>query len=244
MRIDLGSLVFNDAADVNGVNWYVTAMEGWDAPNIRQSFAAPASQHGAVALESMLDTRSLVLRGIVKAPTEETFWGAYNYLSGLPSLWVPIPLVVHESTPKQSNVIRGGLVRQNLVGVRAFEFEIPLIAQDPRKYATADTEVVIDPGSSATLTNNGQFATNPVVEVVSSGTVILTNTTTGQQIATASLPSGAVIDFHRHSIVSGGLNLYSTLVPASMWWSLQPGANNISNSGSAQVRVTYRHAWI
>lgn len=245
MRIDIAGLQFNmDAPDEDGTYWYITEMEGWDSPNLRQSFGAPASQHGAVVLESLLDSRAITVRGIIKAITVEHFWTAYNLLSNLVPLWTPADFVVYEHQPKRAGVIRGGPIRLTWQFGTSCQFEIPMIAPDPRKYATGDTEQAIAADQTVVVTNTGTAATPLVVTVTAAGTVELVNQTTGQRLATSTLGLGSVIDFKARTITtSGGANAYGALDPTSTWWSLAPGDNSILNSGTAAVQVTYRNTW-
>lgn len=249
MRIDLGDLSFNTlVADGNGTHWIIThpdGLEGWDSPSLRQSFQDPAIKHGTVLTESLLGSRSLILRGIVKAPSEAAYWVAYNDLLGqVNNLITDIDLVVHEPTPKQMGVLRGGQPRVRPIGVGAFDFEVPLLARDPLKYSTTEQQVAVGASSTVTCTNAGNFTTGPRVTTTSSGTVVLQNNRTGQRITTESLPSGTVLDFAARTVYTGSTNRYTSLTPDSVWWELQPGANNIQNTGSASVSVVYRAAWL
>ena len=139
MRLTLNGLDFNtNTADANGALWYITEMEGWDSPALRQSFGTATSRHGEVLLESMMSSRAVILRGVCKAVSESAFWVAYNDLLGLTNnLVVNADLVVYETTAKKIGVIRGGNVKITFVGVGAFTFEIPLTANDPLKYSVA-----------------------------------------------------------------------------------------------------------
>lgn len=249
IRVDLGSQAFNtQVADANGSLYYVTEIDGWDSPAQRQSFQGPASRHGSVILESLLDQRAVTLKGIVKATSETAFWISYNYMLGLVNnLYAPILLKMLENpTTKRLSVIRGGAVRQTFVGVGSFEFEIPLIAIDPLKYNDTATTTALAAAGTVALTNTGTFGTYPVVTLTAAGTVVLNNTTYAQTLTTGtdSLPSGTVVDFSARTVLSGSSNLYTTLDAGSVFWALQPGSNTITNTGTAPVSVTYRDAWI
>lgn len=249
MRIDLHGLPFNDEIpNTNGSLWYVTGMEGWDSPDLRQSFQDPTSRHGSVMTESMLGSRAVVLEGVVKSPNETAFWAAYNRLNGLTNnLFQPRFLKVYEvPTPKQVAYIRGGAVRMSMIGMSSFTFEVPLICPDPLKYASAPLTVSLLAGATATITGEGSFEAYPVVTMSAAGTFALENVTTGQRTTTGTnvLPSGTVIDFKKRTVMSGAVNLYTALQPSSVWWALQPGPNQITNFGGTAVSVQYQDAWI
>lgn len=137
--VTLNSQTFNTGtADGNGSLWFVTDLEGWDSPPLRQSFGNPTSRHGSVILESMLDHRPLTMIGVCKATTEAFMWTAYNSLTGdINALVTPVDLIVYESVPKKVSVVRGGQIRLNTLSMMIFSFEIPLIAPDPLKYSVA-----------------------------------------------------------------------------------------------------------
>lgn len=137
--VTLNSQTFNTGiADSNGAQWFVTELDGWDSPGLRQSFGQPTSRHGVVVLESLLDQRALTLTGICNAGCEGDMWTAYNSLIGdINNLVTPVDLIVYETTPKRIGVIRGGKIRLHHETMLIFTFEIPLIAPDPLKYSVA-----------------------------------------------------------------------------------------------------------
>lgn len=252
MRIDLGDQSFNTGVpDVNGAIHMVTGMEGWDSPTMRQSTAAPTGQHGTVLTESLLEQRSVVLAGVVKAPSESVFWLAYNGLLGLSNnLVFPKRLTVHESSPKFVEVIRGGQPRQAFIGVGSFSFEIPLLAVDPLKYTVTPKVVPVAAGATVTVQNDGNFITFARLRLTSSGTVKITNRTQASNATLFTRPDYAltidsIIDMKRKTAQhSGGDNRYGHIDMAAVWWSLQPGANEIVNAGTAGIEMTYHDAWI
>lgn len=248
MRIDLYELVFNTLVpDANGVHWMVTEMEGWDSPNFRYSAQGPSSRHGAVVLEHLMDQRVLLLRGVVKAPSEDQFWTAYNKMLGqINNLLEPRVLKVYESTPKEAYVIRGGPPRLAFNGVGSFAFEVGLTALDPLKYTSL--------AKTGTLTNNillnnaGTFSTRPVITTTSVGTVILDNLADPDldifSTGSNDLPSGTVIDFQKRTVTNGSSSYFQSLAPSSVFWALLPGNNQIRSTGTAGLSYSFRDAWI
>lgn len=113
-------------------------------------------------------------------------------------------------------------------------------------------------GSSATVNavNAGNFP-SPIVARVSGPITspVLTNTTTGESlyIDNVTLIAGEYIDvdmLNRTVTKNDGANLYANVrFPNSVWWLLQPGANNVAlgsstSSGSSGVTISYRHVWV
>lgn len=136
MRIDLGTLVFNtNVADAQGTFWYVTELEGWAGTSLRQTFVQPTGQNYEVLAESLKGQRPLVIRGLVKATSEANFWTAWNSMATyVEDLLAAVAFKVYEgATTRQVSVVRSGELRQRIVGVNAFEFEIPLTAPNPAK---------------------------------------------------------------------------------------------------------------
>lgn len=118
------------------------------------------------------------------------------------------------------------------------------------------TTTVIDDGSSAALTNNGNADFSPVMQVAGPVTVFLiTDEATGQTISYDGTRPGAVaigsghyaeIDFFQGSIFldGDGADLVAGLDPTvTDLFTLAPGAQTISVTG-ADVTVLYNDAWV
>lgn len=243
MRVDIGALVLNTGTpDAIGSQWYLTGLEGWDAPAQRLSTGEATSKHGGILLESMYGPRAITVRGLCKADTEAHYWDSYNYLLGLisnPSTQVAFS-VFELPTTKRVSVIRGGQPKIDLgAGISTFTFEVPLLALDPLKYGTTLHTV-----TAGTITNAGTAESFPVATLTAGGNLSLTNSTYGRTVSTVtSLASGAVADFGRRTVYEGSVNRYQYVNPASVWWGLLPGANTVSNGGAA-ANIAYYDAWI
>lgn len=246
LRFDLNEHEFlNDGApDEDGITWLVTGIDGWDSPDLRQASVEPTSRHGSRLSQSMLAPRALVLKGLCKATTESQYWAARDFLNGLMNnLWYERELTVHEATIKTINVIRAGAVRMSepgKPGINTFEWEMPLLAQDPLKYGAAVT-TAIPAGATRTLTNVGNFPTEKIT-VTTSGTVILT--ANAKSLRAAGVPSSTVFDMYDRTILKAGVSHFDKLSSISEWFDLQPGANSVVNGGSASASVTFRPAWL
>ena len=242
--ITLGPIEMNTGTPDSDVSlWYVDGMEGWDSPALRQSTLDPTSRHGTVVTEALLGARSVVLSGVCKAAGEEGLWNSYNRLLGVTAgLAVEFDLVVGENVPKRLGVVRGGNPRIDIQPGH-FKFEVPLLAQDPLKYAVDPTTETVPTSGSVALTNVGTFSTLP--QITTSGDVEVENFTTALTLRT-SLPvsSGTTFDARTRTAFAGTDDQYSKLSPTSVWWSLLPGANEIRNHGSDDVDIIFHSAWI
>jgi phage-related protein len=184
----------------------------------------------------------LIVGGTVKAPNDTAFWQAYGKLSLISNnLFTTRDMTVVEvPTTKRVSFVRGGKVRKEIKPGRV-DFEIPLLAPDPRKYNdTEDTAAL-----AGTITNEGDFETHPTLTLTAGGDYTITNTTqgAGASLVIVGAPVGAVVDMKLRTVLLGAVDYYSTVQPQSIWWTLLPGANIITKSGGA-ASITWRDAWI
>lgn len=256
--VTLGSdITFNNGvADGNGTLWYLQDIEGWDSPTLRQELLNPVSRHGAYLAQSLFDTRPVILRGIAKTTSEANYWASYNnLLSATSNLLTTKTLQVAENGgggTKYVNVVRGGAPRIMMTGQYVFEFEIPLLAMDPFKYApvAANSLAVAAGAQSPSLVNAGNFESwDLVFTITTAGTLVLSNpTVSGSAVlnfGTNSLAIGTVIDFKKRTVLSStGVNLYNYLASTSVWWPLLSGTNSTTKSGTAAGTYTYRSAYL
>jgi hypothetical protein len=251
MIVELDGLVFNDdIPDPDGTLWYVTGLEGWDSPGLRQSVVAPTSRHGGVVAVALLDARALVLKGIVKATSTPNFWKAWHGLQGQTNNIYDTKTfrVTEGAVERESGVVRAGNLRYEMLGMNAFQFELPLTAPDPLKYDPNPVETTLAAGATVTLTNNGSFVTERVTLTASAnGHVNVVNNEFGDRgvVTNQEVPAATTFDALTRDVRSPeGRNLYGNLSPMSSWWGLQPGENSIKNWGTETVYVTHYHAWL
>lgn len=145
MRYELGGIIFDPDAgpDANGIEWIISELDGWDSPELRQNLLNPTTIHGQVIGESLYGGRAMTATGWICVPNEASFWTARNTLAAATNLVsTEGTLIVRETPPKKCQVRRAGKLRmRNHDDVYVVEFEIPLIAPDPRKYALDNTVV-------------------------------------------------------------------------------------------------------
>lgn len=169
--VQLGSRVFGTQA--NGDRHIVETVEGWwGGPEVRQSTLSPSGEHGDVITESYYRGRRITLKGKSEPGPGRTGFDAAQFLedgsdliAGAAYLRVNEP--VSAGGPKRAKVRKAGRSRMD-VRVNRAEWEIPLIAPDPRKYSlTLQEETVeieaggIDTTSDMTVLNTGNAPTYP-----------------------------------------------------------------------------------
>lgn len=248
MIVTLNGLTLNDdIPDGSGVLWYLTGLEGWDSPDIKSASVDPTSRHGSVIAKGLLAARALTLTGLCKSPTLNEHYASLQRLQGyVAQTVVPFPMTGAEDVVRGLDVVRAGRVRTAPAGLRAFTFDIPLIAPDPLKYAVTPVVTVINAGATVALTNAGNFTSERyTVTADADGVVSLSNSAYGEgRLVTADVvASGTVFDALDRTVTSGGRPIQA-LSPHAVWPGLVPGSNSITNHGTAAVSITHRSVWL
>lgn len=244
VQVDLDALTFNTGHDADGVRWFAGEVGGWEGPSSDQALMGMSSQGGTALGRSMLGARSLVLDGMVVAPTTELHWAAYNtLLATVNNLVTPRWLTVHEPTPKRVGYIRRDKPSVKMSDGLSFTFQVVLVATDPRKYATTPTTVTIPAGGSALVTGLGNYSSPATV--VTGGTVNLLNQETGHRLSTSTnVPAGTIFDGSARTARAGAVDVFTALAPGFEWATVIPGGQTFTNSGSQSAELTFSDAWI
>lgn len=133
-----------------------------------------------------------------------------------------------------------------------------LKANDPRSYSMAqvtDTLTIANTTNSitATLVNNGDTATSPIVTMP--GPCInpqIGNANDGgkvfKMLITLTGADTLIIDFRQRTILKNGLDVGNSMALDSQWWKLQPGNNVITygrndSSAASAGTVAHRDGW-
>lgn len=248
--VTLGTVTIDGSTvDANGATWHLSEIDGWDSPDLRSTLL-DLPGHDREALGPLLHRgRALSLRGKCQTPTDAAFWASRTKLAGATLLTGSTgTLTVAETTTKKITVSRAGRVLMKpLGGLRGFEFEIPLIAPDPRILANTGSSITA-PG---TATNNGNFKAAWVLTVTGSaaGPIVLTRTAPGATktiSVTTSVPAAQllVIDSRARSVVLNGVNRYDLVTGTPEWFDLEPGANTIGYSGGGTFSLAWNDSWM
>lgn len=257
-QVTVGSITFNNnSADSNGTKWWLTDVEGWDAPPVRQSVVDVSTRHFGSMAESLLAPRPLVLKGVAMTSTTNGYFNSKDKLHSVFNLIeAGASLTYAESVyTKKVTVWLAGPIRLR-DRVAHFEFEVPLIAPDPLKYNNTATTGTLDMLTPASLnvTNNGNFNTYPTITLGAGSwagaTLTITNGTISGSptITLTNMAAGDIIDFSARTITdSGGTDKYASLtLNATTWWYLAPGVNALTFTGAGGKTLAYslRDAWL
>lgn len=121
--------------DVDGALWYVTDMQGWDSPEIRQNRLDPDLVDGTKITQSRWGARVVSLTGVCKTTSETDFWIAYNKITVLATPFADVTLAVFEgNTAKMLDVRLATPAKIAIRGGLAFDWSLTLIAENPHKY--------------------------------------------------------------------------------------------------------------
>lgn len=241
MTFSLGSIDFNDdIADGDGVRWYVD-VDGWDTLSNRVSDVSFPSKHGGRVTQNLYEPRQLTLKGTAAASDVEGYWAARNTLTSVTNVLtsftdLPLLLTVPEEVDKQMAVLRTSLLMRCIDDI-VMQFELTLRADDPFKYATTVSTLT----TSGSAVNGGTAPTYPTFELTSTGTPTLTAGTQSWS-ASASIPSGTVIDMGTMTAVNGVTSHLAKVNLASDWIFLPPGTTAVASTVAGTW--SWREAWL
>jgi hypothetical protein len=241
------TMELDDETDAFGITWCVLEVEGWwDTPPLDQEVLQPTAQDRGAVAASNLSPRTMILRGTAKrAPDSlpDSLMSAMDRLAAKswPLLSQKSLTITEGGTARTTEVLPAGALRRRQRGLNQYIYEVPLIAEDPRKYSvTVQSEALPD-----TVVNGGSFPTDPVITLTDGGDYVLTNTTQGAGaiLTVTGAPAGAVVDMRARTVTQGGVDYYATVDAASVWWTLLPGSNVITKTGGA-ADISWRDAWL
>jgi hypothetical protein len=140
--IILGDFIFNTIDDY-GVVWVITDIDGWweppeaDMPDIQRGFG-----DGSYDVQGRYTARSLSLRGVFLTPDPSMVEAARDRLTSAANLVYNGAWLLAGSNPIRSSFVRlsGGVSVATVNPRGRTEFEIPLRAADPIKYAWNDSQ--------------------------------------------------------------------------------------------------------
>lgn len=269
LSIPLGS------TDASGITWRLNMVEGWDSPPAAVGQVVQRSaDHGGWPTAQYYGPRILTLDVTAEAPTQALRDQARAQLQQAVSISDLCVFTYDEPVPKLAYVRRNaqaGITESypNLIGV---DFSIPLVAPDPRKYATvaqsassqASSPAVplslpfsggtpvtlaneVPPGTQGiAAVNSGTFETRPVVTVQGpAGAPAIVNASTGMAVSFSSLTLKST-DTLVLDMDARQAYLNGAFTPAdssSAWWVLEPGASVIYLTASGSNGSVISAQW-
>jgi Phage tail protein len=253
--IPLGSV------DGNGVAWVLKGLKGWDGPPAVGQVIQRSADHGGWPSAAYYGPRLMTLSVEAKAPTQALRDQAAEQLVQAVPVSDLATFTYNEPVPKLAYVRQNGsanitMDKPTLVDV---VFSIPLVAPDPRKYATvpfAGTATlpapVINPltlpvtlpagfpgsvpaiDSAVTCVNAGTFETRPVITVTGpiTGPQVV-NAATGQTVTFTGLSLAATdqLVLYTDSRQSFLNGAFYGADTNSAWWTLNQGTTQVYLAG-------------
>lgn len=273
-EVEFGGITFNGLPDSNGVKWTVGVLDGWGSPAPTGGVQQRSGQHGGTDPRQYLGPRTLMVSGLIKAPSRGLRQDADHKLKAACKLDL-FDFTVTETIPLFVRARRQGTVQLRDETDRDTSWQVELICPDPRIYSTTLEELVLQPpaasgglrvpirvpiritGTSVSgdglATNGGTVASWPVVRI--DGPITdpsVTNVTTSQTVTwngTLALGEYVVIDMGGQSALLMGQVDYTGRLSPDAFWAVQPGDNLIAFRGSAvgvgaQAEVQFRSAYL
>lgn len=239
----LDSITFNnDVADGDGIKWF-GYVDGWDTLENRvEEYAFPAF-HGGIVTANLYQPRQMTVfgKGTWENPSSSLYYTAKQKLNAATNALTqfadsPIVITHVEEITRRIECLRTSL-RTQCLGNIACEFELTVRADDPRKYDNTESTLT----TSGTAANDGDITTYPTFTLTTAGTPVLA-LGSRQVIATASLPSGTVIDFYNMTVTNGTTDYFGNMDSASDFFGLAPGNNSVTSTVAGTW--AWRSAWL
>jgi hypothetical protein len=197
---------FNSGLDDYGVDWRMATLDGWDSPDLPEAAAERPQQDGLWDALNYYGGRTLTLTGVCTAATYEDREAAeYRLRKAIPRNRT-VMVTVAETTPKWVSARRSGRLMVRPLTETISEYNISMLAPDPRKYGTNPISgtVSVSSGSGglappwtppvtltasgtgasqALFTNDGDYQTPPLITIRGPGYGIgLYNLTNGNYL--------------------------------------------------------------
>jgi len=239
-----------NTVDANGVDWFCNGMEGWFGPVGVRSFDIdrPAS-NGSYSSPSLRTPRVIALSGLCTAPSSDEIYAAMDVFNSLLSDGQLHELVVEEPTRSFRTLVKLGSNPQlGELNARQFDWQLVLVAPDPRKYSAVEHAAPIGlgvPPSGGVLWNgsagstgvewNGPSNNSGVVWQADTGVPgIVTVTNNG----TADAPLSFAFETASGSVVLPGVRNVQTNQKLTYNGTITPGQDLVISSSTEGGSVT------
>lgn len=259
VTVTLNSFAFDGTTQSPaGVKWDWQDLSGWfDTPD--QRFVQQEQGIGVTVTVDRRNGRPITLTALCSSPNpgmklDDLLYAGQRALKAAvsPSVDVPVLLSVNEpSVPLQAYVRQAGPIRSKMLGTRHMvQFQVPLLAADPRRYAQTAQSHNLTSGTT-TLDNNGDIPSPPIFTITgpgggTGGRAMVRNLdlTDDPQIAyDASLGGGdvLVIDVAAQTVILNGTDDVRGNLSIASWFEMKPGGNRIDVNSA--TNVSFRDAY-
>lgn len=250
--------VFNDPEDADYVGW-LTDLTGLDSPDLREAADDRVGDDGGVHGDFFYGRRPVVLEGMVESRPDNVsrnvrmtrLQRASNATRADATLrWAPEGGVEQTLSVRRQQPLR-------ITGGYNKNFQMALVAADPRIYGAAIQEARIPPNTHEDITNVGTMRTPPSITLFGPATAIeIHNHATGEFVMFATsfaLTAGQflAVDFRNRTVLLNGItNKYDQVTFGSTsWFELHPGTGSIGwhatgTTAASDMAVNWQDAWV
>lgn len=248
--------------DVDGNEWVVSSVDGWDSPVVRVATIDRPGADGAFVGDAYYGPRAMTVKGSCISNT-----GHAGVLAARTRLAAALDallrtsglIVVGEGPDKQAAVRRGAALRID-VDQQHLIFEAALVAADPRKYAADQSTLTVGlptaagglvfpvvypasfgpsvAGGGGAAVNSGTVPTWPTATFTGPATSPAVELVETGERVTVDIVLGAgeelVVDMLTRTVVlEGTASRRSSLRAGSRWWALPPGSSTVRFAAAA-----------
>lgn len=242
-------------AGVAAGDFAVTALNGLGTPTPRGNRPPKARRHGTYELTSYYDGRALELRGRIKGSDFDAFWTNVDLIKkmfGLTGVRRSLKwkrsgeafLMTSEISP--ANELEIAIPSGRIQPITSYS--VDLIAADPRIYKDEWEDFTF--ASTATVTNDGNFSTPPIITFNTPGTNpgLRNDALTTENEINFNYGGGGtalVVDMQERTVTLDGTSRPDLVdLDDSSFWSLVSGSNHLTKIGGAtSITIEWRAAW-
>lgn len=244
------------------VQWRMTDLNGWDSPDLEENAENRVGADGMFDAPNYYAGRTIEIKGQIIAPDAAALEAAmYRLTQAVPPRRL-VTVRLDETTPKYVTARRSGRPLISKTTDRAADFDVSLLAPDPRKYGLDPVQAVLSIAQPAaglappwtppillpdrlggtdtvTVTNAGTYETPPLIRIAGPGSgPQLLNLTAGLYLAydlELGVTDYLLIDCHTGAALLNGTAPRSPLPGSAITqtFMLQPGVNKLQLRGTA-----------
>lgn len=252
-----GVVIPLNAVDDNAVDWRMQTLDGWDSADVEENAENKQGADGAFDANNYYGARLVTVGGMFTAPTyEEREAAEYRLRQAVPIRGRLVQLRIDEVVPKYVLGRRSGRLKVTPLDDVHSKWETTLLCPDPLKYGLVPVYVSLSVAPPAaglappwtppitlparasgidtvTVTNTGQYDTQPVVRITGPGSSIqITNQATGLTLAydlTLGATDFLLADCHAGVALLNGTAPRSPAPGSTVTsrWVVQPGDNTL-----------------